>query len=143
MLRCKIGGEHHTVAYMVPQAEALEAGEAARLFESAVAGAVVGEDGTLSLSALATSAAHGLMPKLQTQGRLGQARWRLVSAPSIPGALLCWERDIWIGPSPPMAQALQILAPGSVIIWCFQRPCPLYIQIVLVKTLIFLHERSP
>ena len=27
------------------------------------------------------------MPKIQTQGQLGQARWRLVSAPSIPGLL--------------------------------------------------------
>lgn len=44
------------------------------------------EDGQLALSHLAASAAHGFMPKIQTQGQLGQARWRLVSAPSIPGA---------------------------------------------------------
>ena len=43
------------------------------------------EDGQLALSNLAASAAHGFMPKIQTQGQLGQARWRLVSAPSIPG----------------------------------------------------------
>lgn len=27
------------------------------------------------------------MPKIETQGQLGKARWRLVSAPSIPGLL--------------------------------------------------------
>ncbi len=27
------------------------------------------------------------MPKIETQGQIGKARWRLVSAPSIPGLL--------------------------------------------------------
>jgi len=68
------------------QGEALEAAEAARLFEGQLAGALVAEDGQLALSTLAASAAHGFMPRIQTQGQLGQARWRFVSAPSIPGA---------------------------------------------------------
>ena len=68
------------------QGEALEAAEAARIFEGQLAGALVAEDGQLALSTLAASAAHGFMPRIQTQGQLGQARWRFVSAPSIPGA---------------------------------------------------------
>lgn len=67
------------------QGGATEAAEAARIFEGQLAGALVAEDGQLALSNLAASAAHGFMPKIQTQGQLGQARWRLVSAPSIPG----------------------------------------------------------
>ena len=67
------------------QRGATEAAEAARIFEGQLAGALVAEDGQLALSNLAASAAHGFMPKIQTQGQLGQARWRLVSAPSIPG----------------------------------------------------------
>ena len=68
------------------QGEALEAAEAARIFEGQLAGALVADDGQLALSTLAASAAHGFMPRIQTQGQLGQARWRFVSAPSIPGA---------------------------------------------------------
>ena len=70
---------------VLPQRGATEAAEAARIFEGQLAGALVAEDGQLALSNLAASAAHGFMPKIQTQGQLGQARWRLVSAPSIPG----------------------------------------------------------
>jgi hypothetical protein len=77
----------HDRALDAAQAGALEAAEAARIFEGQLAGALVAEDGQLALSNLAASAAHGFMPKIQTQGQLGQARWRLVSAPSIPGAL--------------------------------------------------------
>ena len=74
------------------QAEQLQPSEAARIFEGQLASALVAEDGQLALSNLAVSAAHGFMPKIQTQGQLGQARWRLVSAPSIPGSfpsLIC------------------------------------------------------
>ena len=67
------------------QAEQLQPSEAARIFEGQLASALVAEDGQLALSNLAVSAAHGFMPKIQTQGQLGQARWRLISAPSIPG----------------------------------------------------------
>lgn len=61
--------------------------DAARLFEAALARAVVADDGRLALPALAAAAAHGFMPKIQTQGALGSARWRLVSAPAVPGLL--------------------------------------------------------
>ncbi|KAL3160063.1 hypothetical protein ABBQ38_009778 [Trebouxia sp. C0009 RCD-2024] len=67
--------------------EQLEPSQAAKIFEGQLASALVAEDGQLALSNLAQSAAHAVMPKLQTQGQLGQARWRLVSAPSIPGLL--------------------------------------------------------
>lgn len=68
------------------QAEQLDAAEVARIFEGQLESALLAEDGQLALSSLAASAAHGFMPRIQTQGQLGQARWRLVSAPSIPGA---------------------------------------------------------
>lgn len=69
----------------LPQAEALDPAAAARIWEGQLAGALLAEDGGLALSHLATTAAHGFMPKIQTQGQLGHAHWRLVSAPSIPG----------------------------------------------------------
>jgi hypothetical protein len=66
----------------------LAAPDAARLFEAALARALVAADGqSLALSSLAASAAAGLLPRLETQGRLGGARWRLVSAPALPGLL--------------------------------------------------------
>lgn len=68
-------------------AETLDAAEAARIFEGQLAGALLAEDGQLALSSLASHTLSTLMPKLETQGRVGQARWRLVSAPSIPGLL--------------------------------------------------------
>ena len=71
------------------QAEALDPAAAARIWEGQLAGVLLAEDGGLALSHLAASAAHGFMPKIQTQGQLGHAHWRLVSAPSIPGALCC------------------------------------------------------
>ena len=76
------------------QRGATEAAEAARIFEGQLAGALVAEDGQLALSNLAASAAHGFMPKIQTQGQLGQARWRLVSAPSIPGMTLLTPPEV-------------------------------------------------
>ena len=48
--------------------------QAAKLFEGQLASALVAEDGQLALSNLAQSAAHAVMPKLQPQGQLGQAR---------------------------------------------------------------------
>ena len=72
----------------VLKAQQLQPSEAARIFEGQLASALVAEDGQLALSNLAVSAATGFMPKIQTQGQLGQARWRLVSAPSIPGEYL-------------------------------------------------------
>jgi hypothetical protein len=44
-------------------------------------------DGQLSLGGLASSTFSSLLPKIETQGQLGRARWRLVSAPSLPSLL--------------------------------------------------------
>lgn len=55
-------------------AEQLDMSEAARIFETRLASALVAEDGQLALSSLAASAAGGFMPRIQTQGQLGQAR---------------------------------------------------------------------
>ena len=54
--------------------EQLDPSQAAKIFEGQLASALVAEDGQLALSNLAQSAAHAVMPKLQTQGQLGQAR---------------------------------------------------------------------
>jgi hypothetical protein len=67
--------------------DALGASEVARLFEGRLAGALVGEDGSLSLAALASSTISSLLPKIESQGMIGRARWRLVSAPTLPGVL--------------------------------------------------------
>lgn len=37
-----------------------------------------GENGQLALRSLASSTLHTLLPKLETRGQLGAARWRLV-----------------------------------------------------------------
>ena len=55
-------------------AEQLDAAEAARIFEGQLAGALLAEDGQLALSSLASNPLSTLMPKLETQGRVGQAR---------------------------------------------------------------------
>ena len=57
--------------------EQLDPSQAAKIFEGQLASALVAEDGQLALSNLAQSAAHAVMPKLQTQGQLGQARHAL------------------------------------------------------------------
>lgn len=61
--------------------------EAARLFEAQLAAALVGGDGQLALQALANSTLSALLPKIETAGTLGGARWRLVSAPSLSSLL--------------------------------------------------------
>ena len=38
-----------------------------------------GEDGQLALRSLASSTFSTLLPKIETRGQLGAARWRLVS----------------------------------------------------------------
>lgn len=45
------------------------------------------QDGQLALSRLAGSTVSTLMPKIETQGQVGGTKWRLVSAPAIPGLL--------------------------------------------------------
>ncbi|WIA09845.1 hypothetical protein OEZ85_010059 [Tetradesmus obliquus] len=59
----------------------------ARVFEGRLAEALLAEDGSLSLATLAGNTLGSLLPKIETQGQLGKARWRLVSAPSLPGLL--------------------------------------------------------
>lgn len=71
-----IGQNRSAVPYGVGEGtEQLEPSQAAKIFEGQLASALVAEDGQLALSNLAQSAAHAVMPKLQTQGQLGQARY--------------------------------------------------------------------
>ncbi len=67
--------------------EQLDAAEAARLFETKLKAALLADDGQLALSRLAGTTVSTLMPKIETQGQVGGAKWRLVSAPAIPGLL--------------------------------------------------------
>lgn len=69
------------------EVEQLAASEVAKIFEGRLADTLLAEDGQLSLSNLAINTFATLLPKIETQGQLGKARWRLVSAPSIPGLL--------------------------------------------------------
>ena len=68
-------------------AERLAPSEAARIFEGQLADSLLEEDGQLAFSNLAATTIATLLPKIETQGQLGKARWRLVSAPTIPGLL--------------------------------------------------------
>ena len=61
--------------------------EAARIFETRLASALVAEDGQLALSSLAASAAGGFMPRIQTQGQLGQARWGCTLPPFLEASV--------------------------------------------------------
>lgn len=54
---------------------------------AAAGGGVAGENGQLALRSLASSTLHTLLPKLETRGQLGAARWRLVGAPALPNLL--------------------------------------------------------
>eukprot|EP00873_Tetraselmis_striata_P029672 jgi/Tetstr1/449936/TSEL_036990.t1 len=67
--------------------EQLDPTRIARIFEDQLAEAILAEDGQIAFSNLAASAVSSVMPKMETHGQLGKARWRLVSAPSIPGLL--------------------------------------------------------
>lgn len=49
----------------------------ARVFEGRLAEALLAEDGSLSLATLAGNTLGSLLPKLETQGQLGKARWVL------------------------------------------------------------------
>lgn len=84
--------EHLTLHYISNKSrpdsgEQLDAADAARLFEDKLKAALLAEDGQLALSRLAGTTVSTLMPKIETQGVVGGTRWRLVSAPSIPGLL--------------------------------------------------------
>ena len=66
----------------------MEPSEVARVFEERLAEALVGENGQLAIKSLATSTFSTLLPKLETRGQFGAARWRLVGAPySLPNLL--------------------------------------------------------
>jgi len=59
--------------------------EAARIFEGQLAESLLEQDGQVAFSNLAASTVATLMPKIETGGQLGAARWRVTTAPSIPG----------------------------------------------------------
>ena len=61
--------------------------EAARIFEGQLAESLLEQDGQVAFSNLAASTVATLMPKIETGGQLGAARWRVTTAPSIPGLL--------------------------------------------------------
>jgi hypothetical protein len=67
--------------------DALTRIEAARVFESQLADSLLEGDGQLAFKKLAAATVETLMPKIETKGEFGQARWRLVSAPQIPNLL--------------------------------------------------------
>ena len=67
--------------------EQLDASEAARVLSNKLKATLLGDDGQLVLSRLAGSTVSTLLPKIETQGTVGGASWRLVSAPAIPGLL--------------------------------------------------------
>ena len=67
--------------------ERLEASEIARIFEGQLTESLLEQDGRLAFSNLAASTISTLLPRIETQGQFGKARWRLVSAPSISGLL--------------------------------------------------------
>ncbi|KAL6762521.1 hypothetical protein V8C86DRAFT_606614 [Haematococcus lacustris] len=65
----------------------VEAQEVARVFEERLAEALLGDNGQLALRSLASSTFSTLLPKIESHGQLGAARWRLVGAPSLPNLL--------------------------------------------------------
>lgn len=72
--------DHLTLHYISSKArpdsgEALEPADAARLFEEKLKAALLAEDGQLALSRLAGTTVSTLMPKIETQGQVSQARW--------------------------------------------------------------------
>lgn len=67
--------------------DALTVIEAARVFESQLADSLLEGDGQLAFKKLAAATVETLMPKIETKGEFGQARWRLVSAPQVPNLL--------------------------------------------------------
>ena len=73
--------------------EQLDATEAARLLEAKLKAALLAEDGQLALNRLAGTTVSTLLPKIETQGTVGSTRWRLVSAPAIPGLLDPFNTD--------------------------------------------------
>ena len=52
---------------------------------------MISEDGQLALPQLAVRSLQGMLPKIETHGQLGKARWRLVSAPFVNPHLLSMD----------------------------------------------------
>ena len=67
--------------------EKLDNTEAAKLLESKLKAALLADNGQIALSKLAGNTMATFMPKIETQGSVGNTKWRLVSAPSVPGLL--------------------------------------------------------
>lgn len=65
----------------------LTALEAAHVIEGQLGDSILEKNGRLAFSNLASATITTLLPKIETQGQIGKARWRLVSAPTIPGLL--------------------------------------------------------
>lgn len=55
--------------------EQLDPTRIARIFEDQLAEAILAEDGQIAFSNLAASAVSSVMPKMETHGQLGKARW--------------------------------------------------------------------
>ncbi|XP_020247626.1 uncharacterized protein LOC109825238 isoform X2 [Asparagus officinalis] len=67
--------------------DVLSPSEAARVFENQLAESLLEGDGQLAFKKLATATLESLMPRIESKGAFGQARWRLVYAPQIPSLL--------------------------------------------------------
>ena len=79
-----------SVSYTGKEGEPLEGEDPtklARRIEDQLREAILEEDGQIAFSQLAASAVSSVMPRMETHGQLGKARWRLVSAPSLPGLM--------------------------------------------------------
>ncbi|EFJ16558.1 hypothetical protein SELMODRAFT_421796 [Selaginella moellendorffii] len=61
--------------------------EAAKLFENQLVDSLLEGNGQFAFKKLAAATVETLMPKIETKGEFGQARWRLVYAPQIPNLL--------------------------------------------------------
>ena len=66
--------------------------QAAKVFQSKLADALVAENGQLALLNLAASTMATMSPRFDTWGQIGGARWRIVSSPNIPYLLTNSER---------------------------------------------------
>ncbi|KDD72430.1 hypothetical protein H632_c3358p0, partial [Helicosporidium sp. ATCC 50920] len=93
----RIGASRHPASARAGLASSSpDAAAAARLLDARLKAAVAAEDGRLSLGRLAGSTVATLLPRLESQGRLGKAHWRLFSAPALPaGAGAGLERGLF------------------------------------------------
>ena len=61
--------------------------EIARIFEGQFSGILLEDDGQFAISKMAATTVQTMMPRIEAHGIIGKARWRLISAPSLPGLL--------------------------------------------------------